>query len=84
MMSNQTSGESRAYSGIAVLVLFGLAVASNHAGSELAANETAPSAFDDPVDFAAAAVAREVVLRLPAFNIPEVIVIDRKDSEQCL
>ena len=47
-------------------------------------NETAPSAFDDPVDFAAAAVAREAVLRLPAFNIPEVIVIDSKGSEQCL
>ena len=83
-MTNQTSGESRAYSGIAVLVLFGLAIASNHADSGLTANETVRPAFDDPVDFAAAMIAREAVLRLPAINIPEAIVIDNKDSEQCL
>lgn len=83
-MTNQTSGESRAYSGIAVLVLFGLAIASNHAGPKLAASETVRPAFDDPVDFAAAVIAREAVLRLPAINIPKVVVVDRKNSEQCL
>ncbi len=83
-MTNQTSGESRAYSGIAVLVLFGLAIASNHADSRLATGGTVRPAFDDPVDFAAATIVREAVLRLPAISIPEVIVIQSKDSEQCL
>ena len=84
MMTNETSGETRAYTGIAVLILFGLAVASNQLGPQIGNAKTVRPVVEDPVYFSTPRLAREAVVRFPEFTVPEIKVIDDKNSEWCL